>query len=131
MPHFIIDCSESILNLTNSDDVMWSVYSAAESTNLFASSGIGGIKVRLNPYKYYLNVDSHDHFVHVFANIMEGRTQEQKKALSTVVVSALKALLPTVDIISMNIRDFEKATYCNTALIGDPEPDSLYPRQSG
>ena len=117
MPHFIIDCSESILSLADPNELMRSVYAAAESTGLFAKSGVGGIKVRLRPYKHFINVDAHEHFVHVFANIMEGRTQEQKKALSETVVSTLKRLLPAVQIISMNIRDFEKATYCNANMI--------------
>ena len=117
MPHFIIDCSESVLGLADPDKLMRSVFAAAESTGLFANSGVGGIKVRLNPYRYFTNVDGHKHFVHVFANIMEGRTQEQKKALSEIVVRTLKELLPAVDIISMNIRDFEKASYCNAAMV--------------
>ena len=117
MPHFIIDCSESVLSLANPDELMRSVYAAAESTGLFASSGVGGIKVRLHPYRYFTNVDAREHFVHVFANLMEGRTQEQKKALSEKVVRALKALLPTVEIISMNVREFERATYCNATMI--------------
>ena|SRR6185503_2196590 len=117
MPHFIIDCSESILDLADPDELMRSVYAAAESTGLFARNGVGGIKVRLHPFRHFTNVDAHEHFVHVFANIMEGRTQEQKKALSERVVRALKELLPGVDIISMNIRDFEKATYCNATMI--------------
>lgn len=119
MPHFIIECSESILSLADPDELMRSVYTATESTGLFAVSGVGGIKVRINPYKHFTNVDGHQHFVHVFANIMEGRTQEQKKALSHRVIRTLKELLPTVEIISMNIRDFEKATYCNTPMIPD------------
>ena len=117
MPHFIIDCSESILRLADPDELMRSVYTAAASTALFATTGVGGIKVRLNPYKHFTNVDAHGHFVHVFANIMEGRTQEQKKALADNVVRTLKDLLPTVEIISINIRDFEKATYCNAKMI--------------
>jgi 5-carboxymethyl-2-hydroxymuconate isomerase len=117
MPHFIIDCSESILSLANPDELMHAVFAAAESTGLFASTGLGGIKVRLHPYRHFANVDAHEHFVHVFANIMEGRTQEQKKALSEKVVRAIKRLLPAVDLISMNIRDFEKATYCNLTMI--------------
>jgi len=120
MPHFIIDCSESILTLSKPQELMQSVYDAAESTKLFAESGVGGIKVRLNPYSHFLNVDAHAHFVHVFANIMEGRTQEQKKDLSDNVVRALNALLPDVEIISMNVRDFEKATYCNKPMVNDP-----------
>lgn len=117
MPHFIIDCSESVLSLADPDELMRSVYAAAESTGLFARGGVGGIKVRLRPYRHFINADAREHFVHVFANIMEGRTQEQKKALSENVVRALKGLLPAVDIISMNIRDFEKATYRNAAMV--------------
>ena len=116
MPHFIIDCSESILSLADPDRLMRSVYAAAESTGLFAHSGVGGIKVRLRPYKHFINVDAREHFVHVFANIMEGRTTDQKKALSQRVIGTLKELLPAVEIISMNIRDFERATYCNATM---------------
>jgi 5-carboxymethyl-2-hydroxymuconate isomerase len=117
MPHFIIDCSESVLSLADPDELMRSVYAAAEATGLFARAGVGGIKVRLRPYRYFTNVDAREHFVHVFANIMEGRTRAQKKALSEKVVRALKELLPAVEIISMNVRDFEKATYCNATMV--------------
>ena len=117
MPHFIIDCSESILSLTEPDELMRSIYAAAESSGLFARSGVGGIKVRLRPYRHFINVDAQEHFVHVFANVMEGRTTEQKKALSEKVIRTLKELLPTVEMISMNIRDFEKATYCNATMV--------------
>jgi 5-carboxymethyl-2-hydroxymuconate isomerase len=117
MPHFIIDCSESILSLADPNELMRSVYAAAEATGLFARGGAGGIKVRLQPYRHFTNVDAREHFVHVFANIMEGRTTEQKKALSENVVRTLKELLPAVEIISMSIRDFEKATYCNATMI--------------
>jgi 5-carboxymethyl-2-hydroxymuconate isomerase len=103
--------------LADPDKLMRSVYAAAESTGLFATSGVGGIKVRFRPYTYFSNVDAHEHFVHVFAYVMEGRTQEQKKVLSERVVRALKELLPTVAIVSTNARDFEKATYCNATLV--------------
>lgn len=96
---------------------MQCVYEAAESSNLFASSGVGGIKVRINPYKHYITVGSKDDFIHVFANIMEGRSQEQKQELSRSVVTALVKLFPEVPIISINIRDFEKATYCNRSMV--------------
>jgi len=117
MPHFVIECSESILSLTDPNVLMKDVYSAAESTGLFARNGVGGIKVRIKPYTHYINVDAHLHFIHVFANIMEGRTTEQKKKLSEKVVRAIKTLLPMVEIISMNVQDFEKATYCNAPMI--------------
>lgn len=117
MPHFVLECSESILGLADPNELMQCVYSAAESTELFALSGVGGIKVRIKPFKYFINVDAHKHFVHVFANIMEGRSCEQKKLLSETVVRSIKTLLPSVAIISMNVRDFEKSTYCNAQMI--------------
>ena len=36
MPHFVIECSESTLQLADPDQLMRSVYRAAESTGLFA-----------------------------------------------------------------------------------------------
>ncbi|HWT02024.1 MAG TPA: 5-carboxymethyl-2-hydroxymuconate Delta-isomerase [Pyrinomonadaceae bacterium] len=117
MPHFVIDCSESVLGLADPDELMRAVYAAAEAAGLFADTGVGGIKVRLRPFKYFLNVDAREHFVHVFADVMEGRTQEQKRALSEAVVRALKELLPAVEIISVSVRDFERATYCNATMV--------------
>tara|TARA_R110000868_G_scaffold32516_4_gene118214 strand:+ start:2823 stop:2969 length:147 start_codon:yes stop_codon:yes gene_type:complete len=44
---------------------------------------------------------------------MEGRNTVQKANLSRQIITELKAMLPEVPIISVNIRDFVKATYCN------------------
>lgn len=93
---------------------MQNVYNTAESTQLFDK---GDIKVRINPFKYYNIGNSKDDFIHIFANIMEGRTTYQKAKLSNSVVTELKKMFPNVPIISMNIRDFEKATYCNKSMI--------------
>ncbi len=114
MPHFIIDCSENIIRMKAPEEIISAVYMSAESTGLFAK---GDIKVRINPFQYYSVGGKEDDFLHVFANIMEGRTIPQKKDLSERVVKKLKAMFPEVPIISINIRDFEKATYCNKSMV--------------
>lgn len=114
MPHFIIDCSENITSLKSPKDIMKNVYDTAKSTNLFDK---GDIKVRINPYKYYNIGNDKDSFIHIFSNIMEGRTVDQKSNLSKKIIEALTVMFPNVPIISMNIRDFERATYCNKAMI--------------
>lgn len=114
MPHFVIDCSENIVKQNSPEAIIQKVYDTADATGLFAK---GDIKVRLNPFQYYTVGNTKDDFMHVFANIMEGRKVEQKKNLSESIVSALKQMFPNVPIISMNIRDFEKATYCNKAMV--------------
>ena len=48
---------------------------------------------------------------------MEGRTVSQKKNLSERIIIELKSMFSDVPIISMNIRDFEKATYCNKSMV--------------
>lgn len=114
MPHFVIDCSENIILIKSPEEIIQKVYDSAESTNLF---DIGDIKVRINLFKYYNIGNSKDDFIHIFANIMEGRTVSQKKNLSKSIIAELKIMFPDVPIISINVRDFEKATYCNESMI--------------
>ena len=114
MPHFVIDCSEQIIKLKSPQEIIQKVYNAAKSTELFIPKEI---KVRINPYQYYTTGNTSDNFIHVFCNIMEGRTSEQKANLSRQIVSELKTMFPQVPIISINIRDFEKATYCNKEMV--------------
>jgi len=117
MPHFIIDCSENVLNLIAPATILQEVYDIALSSGLFASEGVGGIKVRIRPFEHYTTVNSDNDFVHIFANIMEGRTVDQKSQLSHLMVKRLSELLPGVEIISMNVREFEKSTYCNRSMV--------------
>jgi 5-carboxymethyl-2-hydroxymuconate isomerase len=114
MPHFVIDCSENIINLKSPQEIIQKVYNTAEASNLFEK---GDIKVRINPFKYYTIGNTQNDFIHIFANIMEGRTAEQKKTMSDSIIKELKTMFPDVPIISINVRDFEKATYCNKSMI--------------
>ncbi|MBV1888406.1 MAG: 5-carboxymethyl-2-hydroxymuconate Delta-isomerase [Urechidicola sp.] len=114
MPHFILDCTERILEINEPKVVLEEVLETAFSTGLFEKNDI---KVRLNPFKHSLVQEGENDFIHVFGNIMEGRTDEQKADLSKAIVKKLKQLFPEVPIISINIRDFEKASYCNKAMV--------------
>jgi 5-carboxymethyl-2-hydroxymuconate isomerase len=114
MPHFIIDCSETILQQKSPDEIMQAVYEVAEETGLFAANDI---KVRLRPYQYFKLGAGQKDFIHIFGNIMEGRSTEQKANLSHTIIERLNEMFPDLAILSMNIREFEQATYSNKALI--------------
>jgi 5-carboxymethyl-2-hydroxymuconate isomerase len=114
MPHFVIDCSENIISMRSPEEIMRAVYDTAEATGLFAK---GDIKVRINPFNHYRLGEGKDAFIHVFGNIMQGRTIIQKSDLSKAIITRLKSMFSDVPIISMNITDFEKATYCNRSMI--------------
>lgn len=113
MPHFVIDCSKNVIQIKSPKEIIQKVYDTAESSDLFDK---GDIKVRINPYEYFNIGNTKDDFIHIFANIMEGRNVSQKKHLSEKIISELKIMFPNVPIISINIRDFEKATYCNKSM---------------
>lgn len=114
MPHFVIDCSKNIIKTKTPAEIIQKVYNTAESTDLFEKRDI---KVRINPFEYYTTGNTNDDFIHIFANIMEGRSTSQKKNLSERIITELKLMFPQVPIISINIRDFEKATYCNKSMV--------------
>ena len=106
MPHFVIDCSENILKIRSPEEIIQKVYETAESSDLFDK---GEIKVRINFFEHYNIGNTKDDFIHIFANIMEGRTVSQKKKLSESIIAELKTMFPDVPIISINIRDFENS----------------------
>ncbi|MEE9407987.1 MAG: 5-carboxymethyl-2-hydroxymuconate Delta-isomerase [Polaribacter sp.] len=114
MPHFILDCSENILAIQEPRKVLEAIFKTVFSTGLFEKNDI---KVRLNPFKYSLVKGGEADFIHVFGNIMEGRSVAQKAKLSKEIVTKLNDLFPDVPIISINIRDFEKDSYCNKSMI--------------
>lgn len=114
MPHFIIECSETILQQQAPGAIMQAIYDAAEASGLFAA---GDIKVRLHPYHYFTLGPGKNDFLHIFGYIIEGRSTEQKAALARTITERLDELLPDISFLSINISEFEQATYSNKALI--------------
>ncbi len=114
MPHFIIDCSENVLSLAREEAILNAVHKAANATGLFKSNDI---KVRIRAFKKYAVGNTKKNFIHVFGNIMEGRSTESKAGLSKAIVSKLKSMFPEIPVISINIREFEKATYFNRDML--------------
>ena len=116
MPHFIIDCSENIIEQKSPDEIMQAVYETVKATGLFAENDI---KVRLRPFQYFKLGQGKSDFIHIFGNVMKGRSEEQKTNLSRKIIERLNEMFPDISILSINICEFEKTTYCNKALI-DP-----------
>lgn len=117
MPHFIIDCSENIIQQQQPEKIMQIVYDTAEATGLFAENDI---KVRIRTYEHFKLGKNKKDFIHIFGSIMEGRSIEQRADLSGKMIEKLSSAFPDISILSINIDEFERSTYCNKALI-DPE----------
>lgn len=116
MPHFIIDCSEDILKLHSEKEIIREVHILAVSTKLFNKKDV---KVRINSFKEYSTGDKKEDFIHVFSNIMQGRSIKQKANLSKTIVQGLALMFPLVPNIGTNVKEFEKTTYFNKNML-DP-----------
>jgi len=114
MPHFVIHCSENILAFKSEEEILRLVHDTADASGLFKK---GDIKVRIQSFKNFIVGNTKSDFIHVFGNIMQGRTIEQRADLSKRIVTKLKSVFPEVPVISINISEFEKSTYCNRDMV--------------
>jgi 5-carboxymethyl-2-hydroxymuconate isomerase len=114
MPHFIIDIDQAAYSKVDSSELMNSVHEVAVESKLFDTANI---KVRIKPYQDSLVAGKSGHFIHVFSNIMGGRTNEQRASLSNALVSRLNEDYPWIAVISVNVQEFEKSTYCNLNML--------------
>jgi 5-carboxymethyl-2-hydroxymuconate isomerase len=114
MPHFVVHCSENVLVLKSPEEILKTIHDTADATGLFEK---GDIKVRIQAFGYFTVGGTKSDFIHIFGSIMEGRTTEQKATLSREIIRVLKAMFPEVPVLSINIWEFEKATYCNRDMI--------------
>ena len=115
MPHFVIHCSETVLDMQPAGEIIREVFNVAVSTGLFNTRQIN---VRLQSFRNHQAGKSGEDFIAVFAYIMEGRTDEQKNDLSQQVVRKLIDMFPDVPLISMSITEIQKATYVNRDILG-------------
>lgn len=110
MPHCILDCSQTIENHAPLERIIQSVHDAALESGLF---GERDVKVRAKLFEHLTVGGTQDDFVHIVAYILSGRTEAQRADLSARVITALKTLLPDVPILSIDVREINRATYNN------------------
>ena len=114
MPHFVVDCSQGILQIHDEEAIITRLHRVVLASGLFEESDI---KVRVNPFETYAVGGGREDFIHTFAWIMQGRSVEQRAALSKAIVNELAAMFPRLPRIAVNIAEFEKATYFNRAMM--------------
>ena len=114
MPHFVVDCSRDILLEHTETAIITRLHQVASASGLFDDADI---KVRVNPFDTYAVGGAREAFIHVFSWIMQGRSIEQRAALSKAIVDALAGMFPGLPRIAANIAEFERATYCNRAML--------------
>ena len=108
MPHFIIECPETLMLPEMAEQLVERVHQVAMNSGLFEEANV---KVRLKTYKHYKIAGKAQDFLHVFGYIMRGRTPEQQTDLSHSIGELLTCVFPRVPVITVNIDTLNKPTY--------------------
>lgn len=92
MPHFVIEYSANLEPDIELRAIVDAVHKSAMESGLFK---IGGIRVRTLKHETYKIADGNpEHaFLHVRANILEGRSVEDRERLGNATIAAVDALL--------------------------------------
>ncbi|MBS4084222.1 MAG: 5-carboxymethyl-2-hydroxymuconate isomerase [Rhizobiales bacterium] len=92
MPHFVIEYSANLEPDIGLRAIVDAVHKSAVDSGLFK---IGGIRVRTLRHEIYKIADGNpEHaFLHVRANILEGRSVEDRERLGQTTLAAVDALL--------------------------------------
>lgn len=88
--------------------LMIALHRAAAATGVMQAADI---KVRAVPYDHYLVAGKPDGFCHVSVYLLEGRSPEQKVAVSEALRAELNRLLPATRSLSVDIRDMDAHAY--------------------
>lgn len=110
MPHLILEYSAPLRPLIQSKQIVPIAHRVMVESGLF---GVPDIKTRAYPAEDFAVGEKCDagSFVHVTVMLLEGRTSEQKQALTTAIRDTLAPLLEGVDQLSVDIRDMVKEAY--------------------
>jgi 5-carboxymethyl-2-hydroxymuconate isomerase len=108
MPHLVIEYSVDGHGDVDMSELMRTLHAAAASTGVMQAADI---KIRVMPYGDYLVAGVRDDFCHLSVYLLEGRSPEQKLALSESLRAALATMLPRTKSLSVDIRDMDAHAY--------------------
>lgn len=108
MPHIIVEFAEQLANTIEMNTVLQTIHQAVADSGLFETSHI---KTRAYPFKDFTNAGAHDPYIHIQARIKSGRNAENKKQLSTVILTGLTKLNIPASVITVEIIDMDRDAY--------------------
>ncbi|ETI58140.1 5-carboxymethyl-2-hydroxymuconate Delta-isomerase [Marinomonas profundimaris] len=114
MPHCILEYSQNLEQEVPPADLLEAIKSACVASAIFS---LDDIKLRSFPYKSFLTGGQEDAFMHVTIRMLSGRTQEQKKQLSHLILEALTQFSLTDVSLSVEMCDMDRETYAKKVVL--------------
>ncbi len=108
MPHCIIEYSQKLESSLDIKALVQCVHSSTLASGLFSEQAI---KSRAIAYEHYQTGGSDGPFIHITIRLFDGRTGEQKAALSRAVLDDVIGQMKDVGSVTVEIVDIDKASY--------------------
>lgn len=108
MPHIVIEYSENLNHQVKSSELTKKAHKTVTDSGLFDPQAV---KARSIAYNDVTLPDNAQNFLHITTSILSGRTEEEKKSLSTALFQTAKTAIPEIDKLSVNIHEMNINTY--------------------
>jgi 5-carboxymethyl-2-hydroxymuconate isomerase len=108
MPHIVIEHSDNLEIEVRSHKLVRELHSVVTRSGLFDPQAV---KARSLSFDSYVLPEGAENFLHVTVSILSGRSEAERKKLSSQLFARVKELIPSVDRLSVNIHDMCLETY--------------------
>lgn len=108
MPHIVVEYSRNLENHVKDSRLLSELQSCVTASGLFDKNAI---KSRSIAYDNFVMPGNNENFIHITVSILNGRSLEARKALSSSLFTISKGLIPLVDKLSVDIREMDAETY--------------------
>ena len=113
MPHFIIEGSSNLIAELEPSTCLDLVFKSAMDSRLFREKDI---KLRIAMFDDYRVGLAGADFIHVEVQWLSGRSDSEKKALSTGILSDLSKIVPLEASVTVEVRDMSRDSYSKKAI---------------
>ncbi|MEZ8826611.1 5-carboxymethyl-2-hydroxymuconate Delta-isomerase [Vibrio amylolyticus] len=113
MPNLVMEYSNSIDQRVNVQGLLEDLHDVALKSSLFDPDSVKSRALRCHHWLVGEQGDSVD-FIHVGFELLDGRTEEQKRELSRQLMTVLQEQAGQVRSLTVNIRDMDRSCFQKT-----------------
>jgi len=116
MPHLIVEYAETLATEAQVPALLDAVHDAALSSGLFPEDHI---KTRAIPVRFFRVGSGGGSFIHAQLRIKSGRSEAQKRSLSTAVLAAINGQCWSADVVTVEVVDMDGVSYAKSTAGSD------------
>jgi len=110
MPNLVLEYTNSVDERVNIQGLLEDLHKVALDSGLFAADDVKSRALRCYNWLIGEHEDSED-FIHITFELLEGRSDEQKKKISDKLMAVLQEQAGHVKSLSVNMRDMDRSSF--------------------